>query len=171
MFVSSRIALLAITALATSAWISPAEAQTTHQSTATVSIKKPLILTRIADMSFGSILFTGSGTFSSSVSISQNGSLSCPATYFSCSGSTSPAIYNASGNKQSIVQISAPSTLTLTNGDNAQIVMTLNAPTQLTLTNSGFPGTDFGIGGTLPLTNLTTDGTYIGTFNVTVQYQ
>jgi hypothetical protein len=105
------------------------------------------------------------------VTIAQNGTLTCPATFFSCSGSTSPAIYNASGNKQSVVLISAPSTVTLTNATNAQILMTVSAPTQLTLTNSGYPGTDFSVGGTLPLTNLTADGSYTGTFNVTVQYQ
>lgn len=149
----------------------PAAAQTTQQSTASVSIRKPLLLARVADMSFGSILISGTGNFSSSVSISQGGALTCPASFFTCSGATSPAIYNASGNKQSVVLINTPSTLTLTNATDDQIVMTVSAPTQLTLTNSGFPGTNFGIGGTLPLTNMTPDGAYTGTFNVTVQYQ
>jgi len=40
----------------------------------------------------------------------------------------------------------------------------------LVLTSSGHPGTDFSIGGSVTLNSATPAGTYVGTFNVTVDY-
>ena len=40
-----------------------------------------------------------------------------------------------------------------------------------TLPNSGFPGTDYYVGGSLTVTQATAGGTYSGTFTVTADYQ
>jgi hypothetical protein len=45
-----------------------------------------------------------------------------------------------------------------------------DAPATLLLTNSGAPGIDFAIGGSVTLSSTTSGGTYVGTFNVTVDY-
>jgi hypothetical protein len=143
--------------------------QASAQATASATIRKPLVLTRVANMNFGTILLSGSGSFTSAVSIAQDGTMACPSANFTCSGTTSPAIYNASGNRGPVT-VTADSTVTLTNALGETITMTVSAPSTVNLTNSGFPGTDFGVGGSLALTNNTKDGVYSGTFNVTVNY-
>jgi len=157
-------ASLVFAASSASAQSSPAT-----QATASASIRKPLIISRVSNMNFGNILLSGSGTFSANVTVAQDGTLTCPAASFTCSGTTSAAVYNVSGNKSQQVNITADSSLTLTSA-NGSITMAVNAPSSVTLTNSGFPGTNFGIGGTLTLTNDTPDGLYTGTFNVTANY-
>jgi len=168
-----RIASLAATAIAVALGAAPASAVTpTTQATASATIKKPLTIARKTDLSFGDILLSGSGTFTNQpVTISQSGTLTCPTTYFTCSGTTSAASYNVSGNKQSTVALSVPTTLVLTNAANDQLTLNVSAPTSVILTNSGAPGTDFGIGGTLNLSDTTPDGVYSGTFNVSADYQ
>ena len=51
------------------------------------------------------------------------------------------------------------------------LAMTTSAPASVVLTNSGFPGVNFSIGGSVTLNSTTSGGTYVGTFNVTVDYQ
>jgi spore coat protein U-like protein len=38
------------------------------------------------------------------------------------------------------------------------------------LENNGFPGSNFSIGGSVTIDSTTAAGTYVGTFNVTVDY-
>jgi hypothetical protein len=45
-----------------------------------------------------------------------------------------------------------------------------DAPATIILTNSGYPGVNFSIGGSVTLDSTTDPGTYVGTFNVTVDY-
>ena len=55
--------------------------------------------------------------------------------------------------------------------DNSQtLTLTTSAPTDVVLTSSGVPGVDFSIGGSVTLNSATAAGTYVGTFNVTVDY-
>lgn len=166
-----RIAALVATAAGVALTATPASAQSTPttQATASASIKKPLIISRVADMNFGDILLSGSGTFSANVVIARDGTLTCPSTNLTCSGTTSAASYNVSGNKSQQVNITADTSLTLTS-PNGTLSMAVDAPANVILANSGAPGTNFGIGGTLTLTNNTPDGLYTGTFNVTANY-
>ncbi|QIK78715.1 DUF4402 domain-containing protein [Sphingomonas piscis] len=147
----------------------PAAAATPQpQATATVNIKKPLTISRVSDLSFGSIVLSGATPFTAVVSISQTGVLTCPATV-TCSGTTSRAVYNLRGSNNQVVAVTSPN-ITLSNGTNT-LAMTVSAPATVTLTSSGAPGNDFGIGGSLTLTDTTPDGVYTGTFNVTADYQ
>jgi spore coat protein U-like protein len=45
-----------------------------------------------------------------------------------------------------------------------------DAPASLVLENNGFPGSNFSIGGSVTIDSTTAAGTYVGTFNVTVDY-
>jgi hypothetical protein len=45
-----------------------------------------------------------------------------------------------------------------------------DAPASLVLPNSGAPGINFSIGGSVTMNSSTAAGTYMGTFNVTVDY-
>lgn len=167
-----RIAALVATAAGVALTATPASAQSTPatQATASASIKKPLIISRVADMNFGDILLSGSGTFSAEVVMSATtGTVTCPSTV-TCSGTTAAAVYNVSGNKSQQVNITADTTLTLTGSNGGTLSLAVAAPSNVVLANSGAPGTNFGIGGTLTVPSSAADGVYSGTFNVTANY-
>lgn len=141
--------------------------------TASVSASnvKPLIIAKLTDLDLGSVTL-GPGTWTNAtVSISQAGVLACTNANLTCTGATSAASYNVQGSKQQVVTISAPD-VTLVNQADLTKTLTLrtDAPSSLTLTNSGFPGSDFSIGGSVTVNSTTVAGTYVGTFNVTVDY-
>ena len=169
---TSRLALVAVV-IGLGLWAAPAAAQ---QASASATIKKPLTLTSKQNLNFGDILVTGTGTFSANVEVAANGTLSCPTTYFTCSGTRVPAIYNVSGNKSQQVKLTVDATVTLRNSANPTdtLTMTVLLPATgdtVTLTNSGAPGTDVNLGGRLTITQATPDGAYSGSFNVTANYQ
>jgi hypothetical protein len=166
-----RIASLVATAAGVALTATPASAQSSPatQATASASIKKPLIISRVADMNFGDILLSGSGTFSAEVVMASTGTVTCPATV-TCSGTTAAAVYNVSGNKSQQVNILADPTVTLTGSNGGTLSMAVSAPSNVVLTNSGNPGTNFSIGGTLTVPSSAADGLYSGTLNVTANY-
>jgi len=149
----------------------PARAAT---ATATVSANnvKPLLLARVQDLNFGTITL-GPGIWSNAtVSVSQAGALSCINANLSCTGAVAAATYNVQGSNQQTVRISCPNFVLTNQSDPTQtLALTTNAPASVLLTNSGFPGVNFSIGGSVTLNSTTSGGTYLGTFNVTVDYQ
>jgi hypothetical protein len=148
----------------------PARAATiTAQVNATAN--KPLVLTKVQDLNLGTVTL-GPGVWSNAkISISQAGAFSCGGANVVCTGAPLVATYNVQGSKQVPVQISAPN-VTLVNQNDATQTLTLvtDAPTAITLANSGSPGSNFSIGGSVTLSSTTPAGTYVGTFNVTVNY-
>jgi hypothetical protein len=132
---------------------------------------KPLVLTKVQNLDLGMVAL-GPGVWSNAtISLSQAGVLSCANTNVVCTGATTVAQYNVQGSNQQTVHISAPN-VTLVNQSDASKTLTLvtDAPATLVLTNSGFPGVNFSIGGSVTLSSATATGTYVGTFNVTVDY-
>jgi hypothetical protein len=163
---STMIVLLACAALAGT----PAAAATvTAQVTATAN--KPLVLTKVQDMDLGTVTLAPGTWSNATVSISQAGAFSCANANLVCTGLTAVATYNVQGSKQQAVRISAPN-VTLVNQSDPSKTLTLvtDAPATITLSNSGFPGSNFSIGGSVTLSSTTAGGTYVGTFNVTVDY-
>lgn len=148
---------------------------TAHAATVTASVSatpsKPLLLTKVQDLDLGSVTL-GAGAWSNAiVSISQAGALSCTNANIVCAGAALPAKYNIQGSNQQTVSISAPNVTMVNQNDGSQtLVFVTDAPTSVVLTNSGFPGKDFTIGGSVTLDSSTGAGTYVGTFNVTVDY-
>ena len=132
---------------------------------------KPLEISKLQDLDFGSVTL-GPGVWSNAtVSLSQAGVLGCTNANLTCTGATTVASYNVQGSKQQVVHISAPN-VTLVNQSDSSRTLTLatDAPATLTLTNSGFPGSNFSVGGSVTLDATTAAGTYVGTLNVTVDY-
>jgi hypothetical protein len=168
---SSAIAAQILAALIyLSAGGTSARAATVTASVSAAPIK-PLTLVKIQDLNLGTVTL-GPGVWSNvAVSIAQAGTLSCANANVVCSGVTKVAQYNVQGSNQQTVYISAPN-VTLVNQSNASQTLTLvtSAPASLLLTNSGFPGVNFSIGGSVTLSSSTASGTYVGTFNVTVNY-
>ena len=132
---------------------------------------KPLILTKVQDLNFGSVTL-GPGVWSNvKVSLSQGGTFSCANANLVCSGATAVAKYNVQGSNQQTVYISAPNvTLVNQNDSTKTLILVTDAPANLVLPNSGAQGVNFSIGGSVTLSSTTAAGTYVGTFNVTVDY-
>lgn len=141
-------------------------AETTIRASATVV--KSLTLTKKQDLDFGTVTLSGApGTYT--VSIGMDGVLSCPVGA-TCAGTPMPGIMNVQGSNKSTIRIAIESTGLVNDLDGTSIAFTPMAPTSLALSNSGFPGTDFNIGGSIDIPS-SADGTYSGNIEVMVEYQ
>lgn len=167
---SARIAQI-VSALIGPVPVSSPVCAATVMAQVTANNVKPLVLTKVQDLNLGSVTL-GPGVWSNAtISLSQAGVLGCANANVTCTGATTVAQYNVQGSNQQTVHISAPN-VTLVNQSDATQTLTLvtDAPATIFLTNSGFPGVNFSIGGSVTLNSSTSGGTYVGTFNVTVDY-
>jgi hypothetical protein len=166
--------LLRITAAAAALALSatPALAAPTQpdkQATATARIVKPLTLTWVQDLDLGSITLVDSG--STTVGITRQGSFSCPAGNVTCSGTPQVAKYKITGVNNTNVTVNTGSVSLVNQADNTKsLTMTVDSPGTVSLGNSGTSGTEFALGGAITVSGATAEGTYIGTFAVTVNY-
>jgi hypothetical protein len=159
------MALVCMMPIGAPAWAATAVAQVTAQNI------KPLVLSKLQDLDLGTVTL-GTGIWSNAtVSLSQAGVLSCANANITCTGAATVASYNVQGSKQNTVYISVPNVTLVNQSDSSQtLTLVTDAPASLVLPNSGFPGTNFSIGGSVTLSSTTQAGTYVGTFNVTVDY-
>lgn len=129
-------------------------------------IVKPLTLTKVADLDFGSIVVQDNGT----AAMDTTGKITCPAT-LTCAATGTAASYKVTGTNNQVVQVTAPN-VTLTNAGNpgTPLTLTLTGPATVTLPANGATGTTFNLGGSMAITAATKDGTYVGDLNVTVNY-
>jgi hypothetical protein len=169
--VGLRPATIAAIAAATAAAFGASASAATINAQAKAKVVKPLTIQSVQDLDLGSILL-GTGTWSgATVHLAQSGALTCPAP-LTCSGATQVAMYNVAGSKGQTVTIDVPG-VTMVNQSNPAMTLTLvpDNPVTIVLSNSGKSGTNFSIGGSITLDSTTADGTYVGTFNVTADYQ
>lgn len=149
---------------------SPARARTAVVPLS-ANVLKPLILTMLQNLDLGTVTL-GPGTWSNAtVSITKAGVFNCSNANLTCTGATQVAQYNVSGSNNQTVYINVPN-VTLVNQSDSTKTLTLvpDGPGSVLLTNSGPPGTNFSIGGSIAIDSTTDAGTYVGTFNVTVNY-
>ena len=168
-----RMTSLAATAAALSLAATPAYAvgPSDRNATATARIVKPLTLNWVQDLDLGTIVLGGGSWTGAAVSISKTGVFACTNTNVTCSGVTKEARYKITGTNNQTVQINAPDvTLTNQNDNTKTLLLTVDNPGSVNLGNSGALGLTFGLGGSITVDSTTTDGTYTGTFNVTVNY-
>jgi hypothetical protein len=154
---------------------SDATAQTTGttgpRATASVNVQKPLQLTALRDLQFGTVL-VGTFTGTQNVVIGTSGRTCGSGSGLTCSGVFSTAQFRLVGTNNQVALVSSPtSTVTLSNGAGATLALTLSFPASLTLDNSGNPGRLFEVGGSLPFTSTMADGVYSGTIDIQVAYQ
>jgi hypothetical protein len=164
---------LAATAAALSLAATPAYAvgPSDRNATATARIVKPLTLNWVQDLDLGTIVLGGGSWTGAAVSINQSGVFTCTNINVTCSGVTKEARYKVTGTNNQTVQINAPDvTLTNQNDNTKTLLLTVDNPGSVNLANSGAAGLTFGLGGAITVDSTTTDGTYSGTFNVTVNY-
>jgi len=162
---SGGLASLLLSAPATAA---PVRAKA--DATGGASILKPLSILKQADLDFGELVVAGAGTAvidPVSAALTTTGGLTKIGT------TAHPATFTATGSKNSVVLIRIPTaaiTLTQIGGSGTMSVSnwTLDGSTNRRVPqNSAF---NFSVGGTLTVAASQADGTYTGTFTVTVQY-
>lgn len=143
----------------------------TVTATVTATPVKPLTLAKLQDLDLGSVTLGPGAWSNATVAIAQSGAFTCANANIVCTGATKVAQYNAQGSNKQTVFISVPN-VTLVNQSDSSRTLTLvtDAPASIILTSSGVPGVDFSIGGSVTLSSTTAAGTYVGTFNVTVDY-
>lgn len=169
---SRRYIFLALCATAFAANAGAAPPSTTVVVPVRASVTKPLMLTALQDLDIGTIVLKPGTWSGATVSISQSGVLTCTNPNLICSGATQAASYNVAGTNKMSVQVTAPN-VTLTNQSDSTKTLQLVplTPANVALPNSGNPGVNFAVGGTITLSSTTADGLYVGTMNVTVDYQ
>jgi hypothetical protein len=146
-----------------------------HGATITATVNatpvKPLTLAKLQDLDLGTVTLGPGAWSNATVSISRAGAFSCANANVVCSGANQVAQYNLQGSNKQTVFISAPNVTLVNQSDSTQtLTLVTDAPTSLVLTSSGIPGVDFSVGGSVSLNSSTAAGTYVGTFNVTVNY-
>ena len=143
-----------------------------QNSTATARVVKPLTLTWVRDLDLGTIVLSGAGVWSgANVGITRAGVFSCANANTTCSGSTQTAQYKITGTNNQVVTVNSGNvTLTNQNDGVSTLLMTVDNPGTVNLGNSGSSGLTFDLGGQITVASNTPDGTYTGTFNVTVNY-
>lgn len=165
-------ALLALTA-------SPALAVSpVTQATATAKLYKPLTISLVQSLSFGTIVLTGASFSGESVTMNPSGTVICGTTAgdLTCSGAPQPAKYHLIGTNNATVTVTSPGfNLSDGAGHNLAFVTTFTTPLSSTTGSVSLGATgavDFSLGGTISgLSNTTPDGVYTGQFQVTADYQ
>ncbi|MBV9527534.1 DUF4402 domain-containing protein [Sphingomonas sp.] len=169
---AATVAALALTATPAMAVTGPTIVQPDSQAKATARIVKPLTLTWVRDLDLGTIVLSGANSWSGAVvGIDKAGVFSCTDSNVTCSGTTKNAEYNITGTNNQVVTVTAPNvTLTDQNDTTKTLTLAVDAPKTVTLANSGTNPTPLDIGGSVTVASNTPDGTYTGTFAVTVNY-
>jgi len=166
-----RATTLAATLAALALSATPAFAVGPNQNaTGTARIVKPLTLNWVRNLDLGTVIL-GSGSWTNAnVGISRAGVFSCANSNTTCSGATQTAQYKITGTNNQDVIINAPNVTLTEPTSGSTLLMTVDNPGTVNLGNSGASGLTFDLGGNITVNSTTPDGTYVGTFNVTVNY-
>jgi hypothetical protein len=165
------IAAGAVAALALTS--APAFAATpTTQATATARIVQPLTLDSVQNLDLGTIVLSGTGSYTDTVGISQAGVFSCGANV-TCSGTTQVARYAATGTQGQTLTVAGSASIPLVNqtqtSPNLALAVAYPAAGSVVLDATG--NVTFDIGGSIQVSDTTADGVYEGVFDVTADYQ
>jgi hypothetical protein len=148
-------------------------ASPTTQATATARIVQPLTLDSVRNLDLGTIVLSGTGTYTQTVSMSQAGVFSCGGANLTCSGTTQTAQYTASGTQGQTLTVNGSGTINLVNGTQTSpdLVLTVAYPAAGSVVLDSTGTVTFDIGGSIDVSDTTADGVYTGTFDVTADYQ
>ncbi|HVL78168.1 MAG TPA: DUF4402 domain-containing protein [Sphingomicrobium sp.] len=167
----SRFRCLCAAFLLLSALPARAAAQAPDQNAAgTASILKPLTLQKRADMDFGYLAVGAAGT---AVINPHTGAITTTGGVMAAGGSPTPARFVGVSARNTPVIIRLPkNAITLTRSGGTETVTLNNWTTDGPTTRHVSAGTpfEFRVGGTLAVGANQVEGTYVGTFNVSIQY-
>lgn len=176
---SLRSLIAAVVAIGTTTAIySPALAQVSGTTTGTgsVTIIRPITVTKNADLKFGTVVRPGSGA--GTVVVSAAGARSTTGSVLALASGDTPqaAQFTVDGEGGQSVSVTIPATFSIANGSNTLTVTTSNNLTgsaaSQTLSNAlGSAGTlVFKVGGSVPVDSTSATGLYTGTFTVAAAY-
>jgi hypothetical protein len=170
-----KLLILACAGAATVLTSAPAVAQAvspTTQANAHAKIFRPLTIVNDRDLDLGTIVLSGTGAYTNTVGINQAGTFSCGADV-TCSGATQTAQYTVTGTNMQTVTVNVSPTIAMVNQTQTSpnLSLSVDAPATVALGASGNAGVQFDIGGSIDVSDTTADGVYLGTFDVSVEYQ
>lgn len=134
-------------------------------ATASATILQQVTVTKTADLNFGSLVPSTTGTANVSVAASAAGTRNCGG--LTCSGTPTSAAFTVTGASGLAVSVTGLGGLTALTGPGANMPISLSGSTLNMAT-----GTDtLYVGGTLTVGNAQAAGSYTGNFTVQVNYQ
>lgn len=153
----------------------PAHAQSAGSSnvkaTANVRVMRPLQLTALRNLNFGTIVM-GTVTTDQVVTVASTGRACGSGGQLTCTGTFATAQYRVVGTNNQVVSITSSSpTFSLTNATGARLQLTPIMPSSIVIPNSGNQGATFEVGGRFTIGPTTPDGVYSGTIDIQVAYQ
>lgn len=162
---------IAVVAFAAALFVAAQANAATVNAQAKANVVKPLALSSLQDFDLGTLVLSPGSWSGATVTLSRNGTLTCPANV-TCSGATQVAQYNISGSNKQTIIINAPDVTMTNQSDPAKTLkLIVDGPGTVTLPNSGTPGLNFPLGGSVTVDSTTAEGTYVGIFQVTAEYQ
>lgn len=163
--------LVAAAAVAAAAW--PAQLQAapaTSNARGAARILAPLTVQKLADLDFGAVTVTTAGTI---VLDPVSGSVSTTGGVIAVTSAPHAAHFLGAAARNTVVNIRLPRqpvTLTRLAGTETMTLrnFTLDSPSRRAMASS--TSFEFKVGGTVDIAASQPEGTYVGTFTVTVQY-
>jgi len=157
---------------------SPAFAQSSASTTGTgsVTIVRPLTITKNADLAFGTVVRPATGSGTAVVSAAGARSVTGGVVGLSSGATPTAAQFTVSGEGGQSISVTIPATFSMANGSDTLTVTTSNnltgSASAQTLSNAmGAAGTlAFNVGGSVPIASTTPTGTYSGSFTVSAAY-
>lgn len=177
-----KILLGAMTAAAVAGFGVSAHAQNsaTAPTTSSVTIFRPITLTKDTDLSFGTVVrpLTGAGTVTISQTDGTRNLTGSGALLNTGAPNTQAppgrATYTVNGEGGQTFSITVPATFDMTRAtgtETIEVVLTPSSTTGLLSNALGTAGTTtFGVGGSIEIDSNTAGGAYSGTFTTTVAY-
>lgn len=168
----------AVAALLLVATAGAAHAQSTASATGSgsITIIRPLTLTKNADLRFGTVVRPASGAGTAVVSAAGARNVTGGVVGLTSGDTPQAAQFTVDGEGGQSISISVPATFTIANGSDTLTVTTANnisgSAAAQTLSNAlGSAGSlSFRVGGSVPVASTAPTGLYTGTFTVTASY-
>lgn len=161
----SKVSLVALAVTAAGFGATAANAATA-QGTARAAILENVTVTQARELNFGAVV---PGAAASNVAVNQAGVATCGAG-LTCSGPTTSGQFNVTGSTGYTVTVASDASVSLTNGGGGTMTASLT-PSAATLLLSGAGTGSFTVAGSLGVGANQAVGNYVGTYNVTVNYQ
>jgi len=161
----SKAALVAAAVAATGFGATAANAATAS-GTARAIILQNVTVAQTRELNFGAVV---PGAAASNVSVNQAGVATCGAG-LTCSGPTTSGQFAVTGSTGYTVTVASDASVSLTNGGGGTMTATLT-PSAPTLLLAGAGTGTFTVAGALSVGANQAVGNYVGTYNVTVNYQ
>ena len=166
--------ILATAAIAVLAFSSSSAfaASPSAQANATAKIYKPLQISKVTDLDFGTIVLAGAAFAGETVTVATNSSVTCGSGggNLTCGGAPTAAKFHLVGSNNAMVTVNSPA---FSLGGPATLNVTPSSLSQsLSLGAAGLTtGVDVFLGGSITLASSTPDGVYTGVWTVTADYQ